>query len=175
MNLGSDSEPFECSLFSEQPARARLVGTAVLAAHLDLSERRITALADEHVFDQVGRGAWDLDGCRIQYIRWLRGRPGSEGASARSDAARLRRIQADSAEMEFKQRQAQLLDAGLVGRKWSETCATVRDHLRSIPGIIAPQLVGLGEQQICAFILEEIDMALTVLSKGEIHAPDADR
>jgi hypothetical protein len=49
------------------------VGAKQLARHLDLTHPRIAQLADEeHVLERLPNGRFNLDDCRVRYIRWLR-------------------------------------------------------------------------------------------------------
>ena len=43
-----------------------------LARHLDLSRQRIQQLVDEHVIPQLPSGHFEMDTCRVAYLRWLR-------------------------------------------------------------------------------------------------------
>ena len=57
----------------KQPrAAGKTVTATALAKHLDLSQQRITQLADEHIIDRLPDRRFDQDACRIAYLRWLR-------------------------------------------------------------------------------------------------------
>ena len=62
--------------------RGKVAGVTMteVATHLDLSRQRIAGLADEGVLPRLPDGKFDLDACRIAYLRWLR----TERRSARS-------------------------------------------------------------------------------------------
>jgi hypothetical protein len=55
----------------KQPAVTGVLPTQ-LARHLDLSRQRIQQLVDEKVIPQLPSGRFDMDGCRVAYLRWLR-------------------------------------------------------------------------------------------------------
>ena len=68
---------------ASRPARrGKVAGVTMteVATHLDLSRQRIAGLADEGVLPRLPDGKFDLDACRIAYLRWLR----TERRSARS-------------------------------------------------------------------------------------------
>lgn len=45
-----------------------------IAAHLDISDRRVRGLVKDGIFPpSKGRGSYDMDACRLAYIRYLRG------------------------------------------------------------------------------------------------------
>lgn len=55
--------------------RKDLDGTANATAagcHLDLTYQRILQLVEENVLQKLPNGRFDLDDCRVRYIRWLR-------------------------------------------------------------------------------------------------------
>jgi len=57
----------------KQPrAAGKTVTATALAKHLDLSQQRITQLADERIIDRLPDRRFDQDACRIAYLRWLR-------------------------------------------------------------------------------------------------------
>ena len=55
----------------KQPATPGVLATQ-LARHLDLSRQRIQQLVDEKVIPQLPSGRFDMDTCRLAYLRWLR-------------------------------------------------------------------------------------------------------
>jgi hypothetical protein len=48
------------------------VNATTVAGHLDLSHHRIAQLVDENVLQKLPNGRFDLNDCRVRYIRWLR-------------------------------------------------------------------------------------------------------
>ncbi len=48
------------------------VNATTVAGHLDLSHHRIAQLVDENVLQRLPNGRFDLNDCRVRYIRWLR-------------------------------------------------------------------------------------------------------
>jgi hypothetical protein len=48
------------------------LSAAALGKHLDLSKQRVAQLAAEGVLTKLGDGSYEVDACRLAYIRWLR-------------------------------------------------------------------------------------------------------
>jgi hypothetical protein len=63
---------------SDAPGRRRRhspdgsANATTAARHLDLSHHRIAQLVDENVLQRLPNGRFDLNDCRVRYIRWLR-------------------------------------------------------------------------------------------------------
>ena len=88
----------------KQPrAAAKTVTATALAKHLDLSQQRITQLADEHIIERLPDRRFDLDACRVRYIRWLRD---PERRTAKSKA-----------DQEFTQAKAELIRIRIAEKK----------------------------------------------------------
>ena len=88
----------------KQPrAAAKTVTATALAKHLDLSQQRITQLADEHVIERLPDRRFDQDACRVAYLRWLRD---PERRTARSKA-----------DQEFTQAKAELIRIRIAEKK----------------------------------------------------------
>ena len=66
--------PVKPSARSKQQPQAvdKIVGAKQLAKHLDLTHPRIGQLVADHVLERLPSGRFNLDACRVQYIRWLR-------------------------------------------------------------------------------------------------------
>lgn len=81
------------------------VTAAVAAQHVDMSAQRFGRLADEGVFTRLPGGKFDLDACRVAYIRWLRDgrrRLSKSAAASRVQEARAREIEIRTAEREHR-------------------------------------------------------------------------
>ena len=83
------------------------------ADHLDLSTSRVSQLLKENILSK-GRGqdAFDLDHCRVQYIRYLRDSAysGSENPGTLNDVKiKLVQAQAEKHELEVKQLKGKLI------------------------------------------------------------------
>lgn len=86
------------------------VSGPTLAKHLDLSRQRVPQLVDEGVIKANDDGSFDLDACRLAYIRWLRG----EDRRATKSAAdsRLRDMKAEEVQLRMDEKRGVLLAAG---------------------------------------------------------------
>jgi phage terminase Nu1 subunit (DNA packaging protein) len=60
-----------------------------VARHLDLSHHRIAQLVDEFVLQKLPNGRYDLDDCRVRYLRWLRN-PERRSARTQADAEHVK-------------------------------------------------------------------------------------
>jgi hypothetical protein len=83
---------------AKKPARKRDLGASAteIGRRCDLSRQRVGQLETEGVFKRNEHGRFDIDGCVIAYIRWLRdeNRRGSKAAGASSlQDARMREIE----------------------------------------------------------------------------------
>jgi hypothetical protein len=84
LQLHRPSEPARSRPKQHQRAGLIAVSGRKLAAHLDLSLQRVTQLTNvEHVITKLPNGKYDLDACRVAYVRWLRD---PERRTARSKA-----------------------------------------------------------------------------------------
>ena len=52
--------------------------------HLDLSHQRILQMVEDNVLQKLANGRFDLDDCRVRYIRWLRD-PERRSAKSKAD------------------------------------------------------------------------------------------
>jgi phage terminase Nu1 subunit (DNA packaging protein) len=99
---------------------------AQIAEHLDLSERRVRDLVAEGV---LGKGA-DLDQCRVNYIRYLRGGTSGNhtgaGLKLTDERARLAKLQADKVEIELAELRGEVVRADDVVR-------VMQAHIMDLP------------------------------------------
>lgn len=154
---------------------------AEVAAHLDLSGTKVSELAARGIIPRSsGRGGFDLEACRLGYIRHLRetaaGRAGQdEGPDLVDERARLARAQADRAEMENAHRRGELIETGHMNALVTGCFAIVRAKLLGIPSKEAGAILRCEdsvevEQRIRAAICE----ALKELSETDVSRLDAD-
>jgi phage terminase Nu1 subunit (DNA packaging protein) len=84
---------------------------AQIAEHLDLSIRRVQDLVVEGV---LNKGA-DMDECRVNYIRYLRGNASGQhtgaGLKLTDERARLAKLQADKVEIELAELRGEVVRA----------------------------------------------------------------
>lgn len=118
------------------------------AAHLFMDERTFRKIVDEGVIQRAGRGSYDLDQVREEYIRHIR-----EVASGRSNESNTKRADAgtrkDEAiaqryELEVAQKRGELIPRGEVLAGMSASFARVRAKLLALPSKLAPVVLTMG-------------------------------
>lgn len=154
---------------------------AQAARHLFLSERRFRELLDEEIIERAGRGAYDLDRVRRQYIEHLRssaaGRGGvSNEAALAAERIRLARGQADAQEMKNAAARRELLPRDEVHTAVGGAFARVRAKLLALPTKLAPVVLGMKTAAEVKQRLETgIHEALRELATTEVVAAPRDR
>jgi phage terminase Nu1 subunit (DNA packaging protein) len=116
---------------------------AVISQLLDIGERRVQQLSKEGVLPKAERGKYSLIGCVRGYILFLRSQLPNSGkpvADIRAESARLKKAQANLAEMEEAERKGSLLNAEIVYKQDFDLTRAIRDNLLSLPSRLAPVL-----------------------------------
>lgn len=142
---------------------------ADVARHLDLSQQAISKLKNAGVITApAGRNGYDLDACRIAYVRHLRnsaaGRDSARVGSLEAERARLAAAQAEAQERKNRR------DRGELG-----SVAEMRDAGAGVIVMIVAQLqrvgarVAQGDAKLRKRIEMEIDEVLTDLSMTRIE------
>lgn len=139
------------------------------AAHLFMSERRFQEFINSGVVTKQGRGAYDLDVVREQYIRHLReqaaGRTSEGDLDLTEERARLAKEQADAQEMKNAVMRGELLPIGLVKATWGKVLSEFRTRILGVPSVAAPRILpGMKTAEVEAVIRDHVDDALSVLS-----------
>lgn len=148
-----------------------VVGTGELMKHLDIDSREgLGKVAGRLGFEKLGRGKWDLDDCRLRYIRHLRetaaGRAASGGLDLAQERARLARAQTEKTDLDVQVRRHELVPVDQVENRWTGAVVSARTLLRSLPAKLAPRVAGMNAEQTQELLQQEIDDALTVLARG---------
>lgn len=142
-----------------------------LAAHLDLSDRQIRDLAAREVLPRARRGQWDLDACRLAYLRHLRELAAGRDAQLAMERARLAKGQADAQEMKNAQLRGELIPREDVVVAWQSVIARSRARLLSLPGKAAPLVAGLSSlAEIKELLTDIVHDALAELASAKIVA-----
>lgn len=82
--------------------------------------------------------------------------------------AKRETYRADMAELEYRTRMGELLEARVVAETWAAQVAIAKGRLLALPARIAPSVIGLGDlRAIEGVIREAIHAALTELSADE--------
>lgn len=124
-----------------------------------------------------GHGQYNLEVCKTWYIAHLQSKIGSrsnEGENAGDynvdlETARLKRAQADLAEIELTEKRGQVVPIAVLEYSLTQVIANARQNLLMLPGRIAPELEGEARAVIKARISKSIHEALTELSKVKIN------
>jgi terminase small subunit / prophage DNA-packing protein len=161
-------EPQGLGLDLSQP-RANIVSSGAMAKHLDLSERQLRDLASREIIPRTARpGRWDLDACRVAYIRHQRelaaGRYTEGDLDLAQERAKLARAQTEKTDLETRARRKELLEAIAVEARWADLIVRARARLLSIPSKLAARIVILGAKTAEDLLRSEIYEALAELS-----------
>ena len=148
-----------------------MITRSQLAKHLDLSTRSIQRLQEEEIISR-GDNGYDLDECRVNYIRYLR-KKGSytlkDGTGdITAEKARLTKAQADEREISVKKMMGELIAADEVQTTWSDYVANARAKLLALPSKSAQQLLSLESyQEVETYLKEMVYEALEELAIDE--------
>ena len=105
-----------------------------LAEHLDLSPQSISDLVRKGIITiKKGRSPVNIDACRVQYINHLRKnashyKKSGTGGDIVEESTRLKKFQADKAELEVNQLEGKLIPADLVKDTWSDFIGNAKAH-----------------------------------------------
>mgnify|MGYP003123272786 FL=1 len=143
-----------------------------LAKHLGMTPQSVSELVKNGVFTiKKGRSPVDIDVCRIEYINHLRKnanhfkKSGSKGDIV-EESTRLKKFQADKAELEVNQLEGKLIPADLVKNTWSDFVGNAKAKLLNIPNNLAHQVLSVEDfNQAEDLIKKSIYEALEELSQ----------
>lgn len=144
-----------------------------LAEHLDLSPQSISDLVRKGIITiKKGRSPVNIDACRVQYINHLRKnashyKKSGTGGDIVEESTRLKKFQADKAELEVNQLEGKLIPAQLVKDTWSDFVGNAKAKLLNIPNNLAHQVLAVEDfSQAEDLIKKSIYEALEELSKN---------
>lgn len=146
-----------------------------IAQHLDIAQQTVSDLVKRDVFPDAGRGQYEVDACRIAYIRHLRGIAAGRAGDGDSDLslveerARKAKEEADRLEMENARRRQELVLREDVDSAVLAAFARVRSRLLVLPQKVAPALHDASSlADIENIVRQEIHRALKELSETSI-------
>jgi phage terminase Nu1 subunit (DNA packaging protein) len=135
-----------------------MVTQQAIAAHLDLSTRRVRELIHAGV---ISRNA-DLDAARLSYLRYLReqtaGRRGDPGApDLVTERAALARVQRERIEIEIARTKGQLVPAAECERTFAEMLKIVVAMLETLPDVLERD-AGIGPRAVqrCIEVIDQL-------------------
>jgi hypothetical protein len=104
------------------------VNATTVGRHLDLTHQRVLQLVEESVLQRLPNGRFNVDDCRVRYIRWLRD---SERRSAKSKA-----------DQEFTQAKAELIRIRIEEKK--KTLIQTDEAIEVAERLIGTMLMAMG-------------------------------
>jgi terminase small subunit / prophage DNA-packing protein len=138
-----------------------------VARHLDLTSRRVRQLIDEGVLPKRGKDGWDLDACRVLYLRHLRslasGHGGKQAEMLSTERAALARSQRVRTELWTAIKRGEYVEIAEACRQFDLVVQIVREVLMTIGVRAAPLVVGMfdvvpGQEPImCESVKDLID------------------
>jgi hypothetical protein len=107
------------------------VSANTCGTHLDLSRVRVVQLVNEGALPRLKDGSFDLDACRIAYIRYLRSedRRGSKSATA----SRVQEARAKEIELRTAREEGRLVPMDDVQAVIADVLGTYRYELTGVP------------------------------------------
>jgi phage terminase Nu1 subunit (DNA packaging protein) len=153
-----------------------------LAEHLGMSPQSVGELVKKGIFTiKKGRSPVDLDVCRIEYINHLRKSANHFKKSGNSgdiveESTRLKKFQADKAELEVNQLEGKLIPAELIKDTWSSEIANAKAKFMNIPDNLAHRIAAANDyNERRDMIQKEIYEALEELAGDGIPTEYAER
>jgi len=144
-----------------------------LAKHLGMTPQSLGELIKKGIITvKKGRSPIDLDFSRIEYINHLRKNANHFKKSGTSgdiveETTRLKKFQADKAELEVNQLEGKLIPAQLVKDTWSDFVGNAKAKLLNIPNNLAHQILAVEDfSQAEDLIKKSIYEALEELSQN---------
>lgn len=114
-----------------------------VSKHLGVSTTIISDLTGRGILEKTGRGGYDLEKCRLQYLKHLRdqaaGRLQSGDLDLGEERARLAKEQADAKEMENAIQRGELVYIEKVANEFEAQLSRVRAKLLSVPTKVAAE------------------------------------
>lgn len=153
-----------------------------LAEHLFISPQAVGNLVKNGIITvHKGRSPVDIDFARREYLEHLRKTQNHYKKSGNSgdiveESTRLKKFQADKAELEVNQLEGKLIPASLVRDTWSSLVGNAHAKFLNIPTNLAHQVLAAEDyNQASDLIKNSIHEALEELSGDGIPAEYAER
>lgn len=114
-----------------------------VSKHLGVSTTVISDLTGRGVLEKTGRNGYDLEQCRLAYLKHLRdaasGRAASGDLDLGAERARLAKEQADAKEMENAVERGELVYIEKVAKQFEAQLTKVRTKLLAVPTKVAAE------------------------------------
>ena len=150
------------------------VNQKTLAAALGISARQVRNLRDQGMFDFIpGTKKYDLTGCVAEYIEFKvkAETGGGQWIDKEKEQAEHERVKKEISKIKLRRLRKETHEAADVEEFLNNTLSDFRNRLLSIPGKIAPQV--LGEPDINVIINLLTDEMLETLDELAAYDPDA--
>lgn len=128
-----------------------MASQADLGDHLDLDQSSVSDLVRRGVFPKAARGAYDLNACRVAYIRHLREQAAGRAGRVKTkldivyEGARLKKEMADKTAMENAVRRGDLIPRREVVEMIQKAFVSVRSKLLGLPSKEAAVLAAMDD------------------------------
>ena len=153
-----------------------------LAKHLGMTPQSVSELVKNGVFTiKKGRSPVDIDVCRIEYINHLRKnanhfKKNGKGGDIVEESTRLKKFQADKAELEVNQLEAKLIPAELVKSTWSALVGNAKVKFLNVATNLAHQVLAVEDFNSAKDLIgKSINEALEELSGDGLPKEYAER
>jgi phage terminase Nu1 subunit (DNA packaging protein) len=149
-----------------------IVDTATLAAHFNLSPRRIRQLSKDGM-PKIGRDQFDFAESAAFYVRFLENALANKGAPVGDDSLAIFRGQkarsllasTELKEFELEKKRASLVTREDADKVFAEFRKMVRARISTVPAPLAKELLGEKSQvMVQAKIERALEAALTLLA-----------
>ncbi len=135
-------------------AKVQLVACGVLSKLFGLTVRRVQQLAKEGIIPKPKRNQYDLLGCIQAYIKYLQSLA-TESSEGKKEQARLTKIRADMAQLEFEMKAGRVVVAEEVQDELEKMLTAFRAKLLSLPSDVAPSVAGETEIAGIKIVLDQ--------------------
>jgi phage terminase Nu1 subunit (DNA packaging protein) len=155
--------------------RTRGRTVAEIAQHLGLSVKRVNELIDRGIIERQSRGDYDIDDCRLAYLKNLSataaGRGAGEGeATLAAQRARLIAAKADLAEIERQKAIGGWAPIEMMSKAFRGSISVMRELILAAPGTLAWHCEGKTREEIFDLLDEYLRNLLNELADPTTYA-----
>lgn len=149
-----------------------LVNVNDVAAEFGCTDTHVQQLVKAGM-PKVGHGKYDLEKCKTWYIHHLKARLAQRAGDDTSEynvdreSARLKKAQAELAEIELAAKRGALIPISEFGRTMAQMVTQARQNLLQMPGRVAHELEGEDRVMIKHKLIEAVHKCLNALARGE--------
>ena len=153
----------------------RSVSASEVARHLDLSAQRFGVMVNDGVFKRATKGRFDIDACRIAYIRWLRAAPQRNSRSAAT--SRIQEVKLRTLELNLAREEGELIPLNDVELTVEDILSTYVSELAGLAASCTRDMAVRAaiEENLDAAInrcRQRFEEAIAALGRGEAAVED---